>query len=154
MSNVDIDQLLAELNARKGVETPPTVTEVEKGMIRRFCIAVGNMNPLYVDEAYAKKTRFGGIVAPPTFVAAFTNTHFPEIIVRGLPFARELHSDDHVHMNRLIRAGDVITAFARYDSAYARTTSRGPRVHQCADLILLDANRERVANVRIVTVAF
>ena len=147
-------QLLATLNARRGVETPPTVTEVDRSMIRRFCVATGNLHPLYLDEAYARGTRFGGIIAPPTFVAAFIAGHFPEIIVRGLPFARELHAQDEVRIARPIRTGDVITAFARYDHASLQVAARGPRLYQAADLILRDAAQCEVAHVRIVTVAF
>ena len=30
---------------------------------------MGDMNPLWRDEEYAKKTRWGGIIAPPAFYA-------------------------------------------------------------------------------------
>lgn len=46
---------------------PPTIKEVEKGSIRRYAEAVGDDNPLYYDEEYAKKTKYGGIIAPPGF---------------------------------------------------------------------------------------
>jgi acyl dehydratase len=41
--------------------------EVERGAIRRFAEAVGDPNPLFNDEKLARKTRFGGMIAPPTF---------------------------------------------------------------------------------------
>ena len=50
-----------------GKVDPPTVKEVEKGSIRRYAEAVGDPNPLYSDEEYAKNTRYGGIIAPPGF---------------------------------------------------------------------------------------
>jgi acyl dehydratase len=34
--------------------------------IHRYCRAVGETNPLYFDEAYARKTRWGGLIAPPS----------------------------------------------------------------------------------------
>ena len=37
--------------------------------IRQLCFAIGEENPLYRDEEYARKTRWGGIIAPPSFVA-------------------------------------------------------------------------------------
>jgi acyl dehydratase len=46
---------------------PPHLREVERGAIRRYADAVGNDNPLYCDEEYAKKSRYGGIIAPPGF---------------------------------------------------------------------------------------
>ncbi len=50
--------------------------------IGKFCIAIGETNPLYTDEAAAKKGPYGGIVAPPSFAVTFRNgrhffTHVP-----------------------------------------------------------------------------
>jgi len=50
-----------------GVVDPPHLREVEKGAIRRYADAVGNDNPLYYDEEYARKSRYGCIIAPPGF---------------------------------------------------------------------------------------
>jgi acyl dehydratase len=41
--------------------------EVEKGSIKRFADAVEETNPLYWDEEYAAKSRYGSIIAPPGF---------------------------------------------------------------------------------------
>jgi len=41
--------------------------EVEKGSIKRFADAVEETNPLYWDEDYAAKSKFGSIIAPPGF---------------------------------------------------------------------------------------
>src|SRR5438105_14453633 len=35
-----------------------------------FARAIGDPNPIYADEEYARTTELGGIVAPPTFVTA------------------------------------------------------------------------------------
>ena len=43
------------------------IFEVEKGAIRRFSDAVGDLNPLYRDEEYARDSRYGSIIAPPGF---------------------------------------------------------------------------------------
>jgi len=50
-----------------GKVDPPHLREVEKGAIRRYADAVGDDNPLYYDEEYAKKSRYGCIIAPPGF---------------------------------------------------------------------------------------
>jgi acyl dehydratase len=154
MDRTNIPQLIELLRRRIGRETEPTVREVEKGAIRKFALAIGDPDPLYVDEGYARHTRFGGIVAPPTFVSAFTEGHFPEIVEQDLPFKQMLHSDDAVTIYRLMRPGDVITAFARYVGANSKEGTRGPMVFQAADLILNDSLFVRVAEVRITTVSF
>jgi acyl dehydratase len=50
-----------------GKVDPPHLREVEKGAIRRYADAVGNDSPLYYDEEYARKSRYGCIIAPPGF---------------------------------------------------------------------------------------
>ena len=40
---------------------------VEASHIMMFARSVGDANPIYHDEEYAKKTELGGIIAPPTF---------------------------------------------------------------------------------------
>jgi acyl dehydratase len=50
-----------------GKVDPPHLREVEKGAIRRYADAVGDDNPLYYDEEYAKGSRYGCIIAPPGF---------------------------------------------------------------------------------------
>ena len=42
--------------------------EVTPDGIRHFVNGYGDDNPLYCDEAYAAGTRWGGLIAPPTFV--------------------------------------------------------------------------------------
>ncbi len=43
---------------------------VEASHIMMFARAVGDANPIYCDEAHARETEPGGIIAPPTFVQA------------------------------------------------------------------------------------
>ena len=46
--------------------------DVNKAMIRHWCEAMEDGNPLYTDEAYAKQSKYGGIIAPPQMVQAFS----------------------------------------------------------------------------------
>ena len=34
--------------------------------IHKYCRSVGDLHPLYFDEAYARTTRWGGLIAPPS----------------------------------------------------------------------------------------
>ena len=56
-----------ELSQYVGKIDPPHIREVERGAIRRYADALGNENPLYYEEEYAKKSRYGCIIAPPGF---------------------------------------------------------------------------------------
>ncbi len=52
----------------KTVET--SLFEIDRESIRRFADAIGDKNPLYSDEHYAKNSEFGSIVAPPGFLSS------------------------------------------------------------------------------------
>ena len=51
-----------------GLESAPAAMEIEKGAILRFAEAIGDPNPQWNDEAAARKTGYGGLTAPPTFL--------------------------------------------------------------------------------------
>jgi len=50
-----------------GFATTPVTYEIERGAIRKFAQAIEDPNALFNDEQAARKTRFGGMIAPPTF---------------------------------------------------------------------------------------
>lgn len=53
--------------------------EVCKPMIRHWCEVMQETNPLYLDEEYAKNSKYGGIIAPPMQVQVYTmNPLWPE----------------------------------------------------------------------------
>lgn len=39
--------------------------ELTLAAIQRYCRSVGDLHPLYFDEDYARKSRFGGLISPP-----------------------------------------------------------------------------------------
>ncbi len=46
----------------------PAREELGRASIRYFALAMGDDNPLYVDETYAKEAGFPSVIAPPTLV--------------------------------------------------------------------------------------
>ena len=63
-----------KIQALYGKESPPIVgvDAVSKEMIRHWCEAMEDDNPLYQDEKYAKKTKYKGIISPPMMVQAWS----------------------------------------------------------------------------------
>jgi len=57
---------IADMIGKEEVFSSPE--EIGRATIRRFAVAVGDPNPLYRDEEFARKTRYGGIIAPPTMI--------------------------------------------------------------------------------------
>ena len=52
---------------RKGILQTPWNTSLNADAVRRWSECMGDMNPLYNDDSYARASRWGGSVAPPGF---------------------------------------------------------------------------------------
>jgi len=66
--------LEARLQKFIGQATGPPTTgpdRVNEAMIRHWCEAMGDRNPVYTDAAVARESRHGGLVAPPTMLQAW-----------------------------------------------------------------------------------
>ena len=75
---------LKELRGRCGAPASPDRTApdaVNLPMIRRWCEAMGERNPLYLDDAAAAAGPHGGIVAPPAMLEVWTMGRFSASVV-------------------------------------------------------------------------
>ena len=109
-----------------GTEAQSLVLEAEKGHIKRFAEAIDDPNPLWCDEVMARKSRHGGIVAPPTFLRA-ARVERP-VLPFDLPFTRTLDGGSEWEYFEPIRAGDVITAKACISDIIERSGRLGPMI--------------------------
>jgi acyl dehydratase len=108
-----------------GRESEPTVVEVERGMIRRFAEALGDPNPLSVDEAAARAAGFPSLVAPPTYPAALAlNERFRQSLDLGTRLV--LHSEQQIEYGRPVVAGDRLTLRSRVADVQERAGAGGP----------------------------
>ncbi len=128
-----------EARALIGKESEPVTGEVYAKDIRRFCYAVGDLNPLYLDEAFAKQTRFGGIVAPPMFFDIPTLPEYPQDRLKedGMPQAglgpplkvtRAMAGGNEVAFFKPIRVGDRITRVSKVAEIYEKEGRSGTLV--------------------------
>jgi uncharacterized OB-fold protein/acyl dehydratase len=70
-----VSDLMNRLNAFVGVEVQaaaPARDAVNTPMIRHWCDAMQDANPVYTDPALAATSLHGGLVAPPTMLQAWT----------------------------------------------------------------------------------
>lgn len=107
-----------------GRSSPPTLNEVEKGAIRRFAEALGDYNPIYYDEEYARASGFPTIVAPPTFPASFHSAaDLRELL--GVGIKSLLHAEQAFDYERPIMAGDRIYVSTRVADVLEKTGPAG-----------------------------
>ncbi|SDH24864.1 Acyl dehydratase [Alteribacillus persepolensis] len=103
-----------------GTKTEWTTVEVEKGSIKAFADALGDDNPLYCDEEYAREKGYPSIVAPPTFPATF---HLPKPGL-DLELSRTLHGEQEFVYERPIVAGDILHCISELVDVYERDGKR------------------------------
>lgn len=107
-----------------GRSSPPTLNEVEKGAIRRFAEALGDYNPIYYDEEYARALGYPTIVAPPTFPASFHSAaDLRELL--GVGIKSLLHAEQGFEYERPILAGDRIYVSTRVADVLERQGPAG-----------------------------
>lgn len=109
-----------------GYTSSPFVVEVEKGAIRKFADAIGDPNPLYRDEETAKKSPFGAIVAPPTFIQPIIQ-EVNASVRKALDYdpKKLLHGEQSYIYYKPILAGDVITCVAKIADIYEKEGKSG-----------------------------
>ncbi len=87
--------------------------------IRNFANGIGDANPLYREEEYARKTRYQALVASPAWVASV----FPHWVLQGLAGVHADHSASDWEFLRPIYVNDKITPkcyFVGYDVKTSR----------------------------------
>ena len=126
---------------------------IEASHIMMFARSVGNSNPIYHDEDYAKSTELGGIIPPPTF--AQSSAQFdPEYFLRpkvggdgwfgsgkeatgskpssgsggGGGAAMGLHAEQHFEYHLPVKAGDTLSATTKPGKAWEKESKRAGKL--------------------------
>ncbi len=89
----------------------PVKYEVGLEKIKEYAIAIMDTNPLYVDEEAAKKSKYGGIIAPPTFAVVYTKDAIGQLLFdkeMALNFPMLVHGEQEFEFYDVVRPGDVI----------------------------------------------
>ena len=106
-----------------GQKSAPRSVDIEKGAIIKFAQAIHDDNPVYNDEQAARESRYGGLIAPPTFLRS-VGVDRPEYPF-DMPFTRLLDGGSDWEYFHPIRAGDRITAVAEIADINERTGRMG-----------------------------
>jgi len=127
--DAQIEEFIAKtraMNGREVREREPWNTEASPDAIRHFAHGIDDDNPLWLDPAYAAKTRHGGLLAPPAFLVSVL---YP--ILHGAPMAAPLSSligGVEFEWRRPIRAGERLRAASVQKDSYEKTNKAGRRL--------------------------
>jgi len=143
-----------EFKDKLGTEWDLGVYEIEKGLIQRFAQAIDDPNPLWQDEQYARQSRYGGIIAPPSFIVAIGGEQFgqklTELFRSGL-----LHGSTELESYQPVRPGDKIAVTAKIANIREREGSKsGKMTFVTFDLTYKNQKDELVARCQQIMIGY
>lgn len=115
--------ITAEARALVGQESETDLGVISLRDCQRYAIAIGDLNPLYFDEEYARSTGYGGLIAPPNMLTAvrawgagvaedaLAVDGVPDLPEEKLPIAlkRRMAGGQQLAFHAPVRPGDRIT---------------------------------------------
>jgi acyl dehydratase len=108
------DQALDQLRQRIGVKIENTLEpwchEATRDNIRHYAHGIGDDNPLWCDPSYAAGTRWGGIIALPSFL--FATSRIVSGYVGGLPGVHAMWAGADWTWHKPVHRNDAITTSA------------------------------------------
>src|SRR5260221_4079440 len=85
-----LDDLQRRIGAKIGATAEPWCHEATRDNIRHYAHDIGDDNPLWCDPSYAKNTKFGDVIALPSFL--FATDRIISGHVCGLPGVHAIRS--------------------------------------------------------------
>jgi acyl dehydratase len=130
-----VSLLTPELKARIGEESRfESPDELGRAAIRYFALAIGDLNPLYLDDEFARRNGHPSVIAPPTLVCE-TNQFVPgprgedgyltQIFELDVPGTRQIRGGNEYEFVRPVLPTDRITITWRLEDMAKRTSSNG-----------------------------
>lgn len=111
-------------------------------LIRHYADAIGDVNPLWRFEEYARNTRYGGIIAPPRFLDCIAPPYgmgigFPNF---GVPGMNPLNGGSKYRWFKIVHAGDSFAVHDRFVGVKEVTKKENPMPR----LFLFEGQREYI----------
>lgn len=114
---MDIDKTMI------GLKSQSFTVEPKREHARQFADAIGDPNPIYSDEHYAKGTVYGETTVPPTYLIALGNGG--ELPIQ-LDYRRMLHGEQEFLYHRPVRFGEQLECTMSVADLYEREGKSGP----------------------------
>ncbi len=141
--------------AVKGKEYPPFAVTVERGKIKEFARAIGDLSPFYLDDAVGRASEWGDIIAPPTFPVTFRDESADTgALLRdlGVDVSRLLHGEQEFEHFKPIQPGQTFLVRTRITDIYEKSGKSGPMAFVARESTVTDGDNDIVVVIRHITV--
>lgn len=128
-----------------GKRSTEVINVVEKGAVRKFAESIEDPNPLYVDEEKARASRYGKLLAPPTFPRTFDYG-----VMEGLtlPKAGLIHGEQRFYYERPLVVGDELKCYTVLHDFYEKQGGGGLLTFLVFDRVGEELDGQRVFMTR------
>jgi hypothetical protein len=178
-ADLSLDERLQQY-VKAAVQSPPGAPArdpVNRPMIHHWCDAIGDTNPIYVDEELAAQSVHGGVVAPPTMLQAWGMVGLkgrgpslpeharasvqaggdpgPVALLHEAGFTSVVATDCEQEYKRYLRPGDVLRVGGGLESISSeKRTALGDGHFVTNKTTYWDQNDEAVAEMRFCVLWF
>ena len=138
-----------------GKEYPPFPVTVERGRVKDFARAIGDLNPFYIDDAVGAASPWGNVIAPPTFAVSFRGDGADAgALLRdlGVDISRVLHGEQEFEIHRQLVPGETYLCRTKVVDLYEKTGRSGPMAFVVRETAITDRHNEIVGTMRHITV--
>lgn len=138
-----------------GKEYPPYAVTVERGKIKEFARAIGDLNAFYLDDRAAAASVWGDLIAPPTFAVTFRDEAADTAAFLrdlGTDISRILHGEQEFELFRPLQPGQTYLCRPKIVDLYEKTGRSGPMAFVVRETTVTDRANEIVATMRSTTV--
>ena len=105
-----------------GRSSEPVPNVVRRDAVYLFAEAIGDPSPLYRDEEAAKGSRYGRLLAPPTFPRTFD---YGKVEGLELPPSGLIHGEFRISYGRPLLVGDEVLCRLTLRDSYDKRGRRG-----------------------------
>jgi acyl dehydratase len=145
---------MSNLTQKEGMELAAFSFTVERGKIKEFVQAIGDMNPVYTDREHAVKEGYNDVIAPPTFGTVIDLWGGPDFqklcALLEINPLKVLHGEQEYEYGAAIYPGDVITARQKVGGVSRKEGKRGGMNFISLDTTYVNQHHEQVLAAKCV----
>ncbi len=145
ISDAALDDLRKRIGVKIGRTLEPWCYEATRDNIRHYAHGIGDDNPLWCDPDYARTTRYGDVIAPPSFI--FACSRIISGYVGGLPGVHAMFAGcDFTWMKPIHRNAEISTEAYLKDLIEHDTQFAGRSIQQVYHVDFFDETGSQLAS--------